>query len=295
LARWRRAGLSGFDLEIFDPLISCHAVPENDNSAMDMVIKRFGKIAACGRSVELVHHPRKPSGGETGIADARGASAVVTGARAVRVCNWMTAAEAARAGIADHRGYFRADNGKANYSAPSTTATWFRHQGVLVPNGDDVGVVQPWHFPGAFDGVTTDHMHRVRELTRDGEYRSDPRAAGWIGSVVADVLGLDIEAEGDRMRIKEVLKGWYAKGVLAKVERRGTGADRHVFDITGESDRASPPGTIPATARGRPRRRLCEFDSESLAGRSRRRACKLRRESGFRPSHIYRSTTRRPT
>jgi hypothetical protein len=39
------------------------------------------------------------------------------------------------------------------------------------------------------------------------------------------VLNLDADSEADVMRIKIILKEWYANGVLKKVERKGP--DRH--------------------------------------------------------------------
>jgi RecA-family ATPase len=198
---------------ILDPFVSVHQCPENDNSAIDAIVKRLGRTAAgWPKSVELVHH-------------ARGASAVFDGVRSLRMLNRMTDAEALRAKVDNHRSYFRADSGKANYAAAAAESQWFRHQSVLLPNGDDVGVVVPWHMPGAFDGVTTAHMQSVRTHARSGKYRADPRSPDWIGGAIADVLDLDVEAEGDVKRIKIILKAWYAEGVLKKVEKRGT--DRH--------------------------------------------------------------------
>jgi hypothetical protein len=44
--------------------------------------------------------------------------------------------------------YFRIDRAKANYSGPAKTATWRQFVNVDLPNGDGVGVVTPWLFPG---------------------------------------------------------------------------------------------------------------------------------------------------
>jgi hypothetical protein len=222
--------VSDYNVIIIDPFISCHDVRENDNTAIDAVVKCFARIATTYVSVMLVHHVRKPAQGntgESGLADTRGATAFVNAVRMARVLNRMTESEAARAGIAedDRWRYFRADNGKANYAPPDGGASWYQHRGVLLPNGDNVGVVLPWRFPGAFDGVTPAHMERVRDMARDGNYRSDPRSPEWIGNAVAEVL--DIDPEADKGRIKELLKTWFANGALRKVERRGP--DRHTF------------------------------------------------------------------
>lgn len=41
----------------------------------------------------------------------------------------------------------RVDRAKGNYS-PAAAATWRQFINVSLPNGDDVGVVAPWNFPG---------------------------------------------------------------------------------------------------------------------------------------------------
>jgi hypothetical protein len=218
------------DVIMLDPFVSVHQCPENDNNLIDAVVKRFGRIASSrGMSIELVHHARKPAHGgsvEITAADARGASGFGDGVRSLRVLNRMTQNDALRAKVENRRNYFRADGEKGNYAAASSDSQWFRHLSVPLPNGDDVGVVVPWHFPGAFDGVTPAHMQQVRDLARGGEYRADPRSPEWIGQAVAEVLDLDADTEADSKRIKTILKEWYAKGVLKKVERQDDA--RHV-------------------------------------------------------------------
>jgi RecA-family ATPase len=50
---------------IFDPFVSCHRVSENDNNAMDRVVKLWAQIAdQTGCAVELVHHARKTGGND---------------------------------------------------------------------------------------------------------------------------------------------------------------------------------------------------------------------------------------
>jgi AAA domain len=223
---------SDFDVIILDPFVSLHQCPENDNSMIDAIVKRLGRIAATPRvkAIELVHHARKPAQGgnvEINAADARGASALGDGVRSLRMLNRMTSNEATRAKVDNPRNYFRVDNGKSNYAEPSDGSIWYRHQSIILPNGDDVGIVVSWHFPGAFDGVTAAHMHQVRGLAGSGKYRADHRSPDWIGHAVADVLDLDADDDGERKRIRTVLKEWFSKGVLKKVERKG--ADRHSF------------------------------------------------------------------
>ena len=51
------------DVLVIDPFVSCHELPENDNTAQDMVVKEWGKVAERGNcAVHLVDHTRKMSG-----------------------------------------------------------------------------------------------------------------------------------------------------------------------------------------------------------------------------------------
>jgi len=62
------------DVVIIDPFVSSHRVTENDNPAIDLVAKQWGKIAdRTNTAIELVHHTRKTNGAETTVEDARGA------------------------------------------------------------------------------------------------------------------------------------------------------------------------------------------------------------------------------
>ena len=143
------------DVVIFDPLVAMHGVAENDNVRMSEVIHIFGDIAAkCDCAIDLCHHTRKPSAGieekEFNSDDSRGASAVRAAVRASRVFNRMSKAEAEKAGLSeeDRVFYIRIDRGKANYLPPATKATWFHLQSVELLNGEQVGTIAPWEFPG---------------------------------------------------------------------------------------------------------------------------------------------------
>jgi RecA-family ATPase len=225
------------DAIILDPFVSIHQCAENDNSMIDAIVKRLGKTASSRpiKAIEVVHHARKPAQGgnpEIGSADARGASALSDGVRSLRMLNRMTEREATQAKVGNARNYFRVDNGKANYAAPSESSAWFQHKSIALPNGDDVGIVLPWHFPGAFEGITADHMRRVRERARRGSYRADSRAGEWIGKAVAEVL--DLDPEDDFKRIGIILKRWYKNGVLRKVERQDETRHRFMFVEPGD-------------------------------------------------------------
>jgi hypothetical protein len=85
--------------------------------------------------------------------------------------------------------------------------------------GEYTPVITSWTYPSAFDGVTPAHMHRVRDMAANGNYRKSDQAKGWIGYAVAEVLGLDPSDEADKKQIKAILKKWFADGVLDTKER----------------------------------------------------------------------------
>ena len=219
---------SEFDVMIVDPFVSAHRVGENDNMAVDAVAKTFGRIAgAANCAVELIHHVRKTGGAEITAEDGRGASALVAAARSVRVLNPMSKDEGERAGVgAEHRFYFRADTGKANLAPPSTKATWFRLGSIPLGNGsggaiddqDYVGVVTPWQWPDALEGVSTADLRAVQAAVGKGRWRENAQAKDWAGVAVATVLKLDPKDKADKAKISALLKTWIANGMLTTVE-----------------------------------------------------------------------------
>ena len=230
----RAFDMLGYHVLIVDPLVGAHGVAENDNTAIDVVMKQFSQIAAGeGMAVEVVHHVRKPVQGgqvEAGVSDTRGASAAVNAARSVRILNAMSEAEAHQGRVADRRGYFRATDGKANYG-PLGGAEWYRLVPVDLPNGDSVATVEAWKMPGVFEGVTTADLMRVRVMAGEGDYRSDPQSDDWIGKAVAEVL--DLDAVEDKKRIKALLKKWIDNGVLAVEQRPDATRRERAFVVPG--------------------------------------------------------------
>lgn len=207
------------DVLTLDPFVSSHAISENDNRAIDLVAKEWSRIAdTCNCSINLVHHVRKQNGTEVTAESSRGAVSLIGAARSVIVYNRMSKEEGERAGIEpDKRGfYFRTQNDKANL-APAEAADWHRMNNVDLDNGDSVGVACPWEWPNAFEGVSTWQLKQVQARVADGNYRKDSQAADWVGSVVADVCGLDLQR--DKPRIKEIVKQWVETDMLRYVEK----------------------------------------------------------------------------
>jgi hypothetical protein len=76
-------------------------------------------------------------------------AAITDAVRAARVLNRMNEKDAESAGCSeiDRLSRFRVDRAKGNYSKASA-ATWRQFVSVPLANGDEVGVVAPWDYPG---------------------------------------------------------------------------------------------------------------------------------------------------
>ena len=217
------------DVLIIDPLVSSHRVPESDNMAMDLVAKTWGRITeACDIAVELVHHPRKTGGQEVTVEDSRGAGALVSATRSARVLNQMSEEEARSAGVSANRrfAYFRSDIGVPNLAAHPDHSTWFRFISVDLENGgpdeglgDSVGVVTPWKWPNALEGVTPQQVLQVQQQVAAGIWRENPQAEDWVGRAVAEVLDLDVEDDAARARIRSLLKTWRDNSLLEVAQK----------------------------------------------------------------------------
>ena len=181
----------------FDPLVTLHAVSEGSPGQMDAVVRIFSKIAETQNcAIDLSHHTRKspPGAGpaDLDIDDVRGVKAITDAMRAVRILNYMSKQDAENAGLLEMERtiHFRIDRGKANYSPPAKTATWRKFVNVDLPNGDAVGVIVPWLFPGQ-DGTPSPEKMEVerkaehvflevlRRLTLAGRFvgEAGPKAA----------------------------------------------------------------------------------------------------------------------
>lgn len=208
------------DLMIVDPFVASHRVIENDNPAIELVAAAWAEIAdVTGCAIELVHHARKTgSGAEITVDDGRGGSALLAKVRSARVLNAMTEDEAARAGVEKRRAYFRVTNGKANLAPPAEGLDWYRLESVELGNGDSVGVVTPWEWPNALDGVSVSDLRKAQAAVADGRWRENPQAKDWVGIPIAKALGLDLTKKADRSKVSGALKIWTATGMFIVVE-----------------------------------------------------------------------------
>jgi len=225
----------GIDVLVLDPFVSIHSVPENDNGAIDAIVKRLGIVAdRCNCAIELVHHVRKPGGGSnarTDIHDARGAGALTAGVRSGRVLNVMSEEEATEAKIAsaDRFSYFNVDMGKANLAKRDGRAVWRKLVSVPLGNaselrpGDMVGVVDKYEPPKSMtanlwpdnaaelDQRIAEDNQTLRYWTGSGQVPGD-----WFGFAVARVMGID-EVE-HRKEIRNMISRWIRSEILVLKE-----------------------------------------------------------------------------
>lgn len=216
------------DVLIVDPFVAAHNVPENDNGAINAIVRAFARIAEYGDcAVELVHHIRKPGAGivaDTDVNDARGASALIGGVRSARVLNVMSAEEADQLKIKNRFAYFRVDNGKANLAPRSDEAVWRHIASHDLGNFDDndesdqIGVVEKWESPGLFAGTPVDALTQAQRILSEGKHRYDQRADDWAGYALATMLDISISDDAGKRRIQKILDRWIDNEGLEKYQ-----------------------------------------------------------------------------
>ena len=228
---------------VLDPLVSIHRLPENDNTAIDLLVKHLNRIAERTMSaIEIVHHVRKGQAGqgEHTVEDGRGASALLAGVRSARVLNNMTKEEAEGLGLTSPRSYFRADNGKANLSPPPDRSDWFHLIGVDLGNGSDaspgdwIGVVTPWAWPDALSAVTVADLRAVQAAVAAGRFRANVQAKDWVGTAIATVLGKNLNDPAQKAGVRAMLKKWLETGALVQVTDKDEKGNERPFVEVGE-------------------------------------------------------------
>lgn len=219
------------DVFILDPFVSSHRMGENDNNAIDAIVKRLGKLAERANcAVEIVHHVRKPGGGskeQTDVNDARGASALIGGVRSARVLNVMSE-EIAEAipnfNIEDRFSYFSVTNGKANMSKRSSDAKWRHLHDHDLCNGpvgvsDHVGVVEHYALPEKAHALAS-LPHNAAMIAQRAVHdapmaaRYDTQSPDWVGHILGKKFGIDSVDKSGKATLLIAIKTWLQSGVL---------------------------------------------------------------------------------
>lgn len=230
------------DVVILDPFVSFHSVPENDNGAIDQVVKTLAGIAQrTNCCIEISHHVRKPFQGQQAMTvdDARGGGAIINAVRSGRVINRMSSVEAAHANIPenDRTTYIRIDKGKRNM-APPEAAIWFQIVGEHIKNNDYVQALKPWDFPKP-QRPTAEDVDWLRQTMANGKaYAVDSRTTEWewIIKPLASHYSRNYNDDKDLKWLKQMLACFVQDKVIRAVERRNKkGNDRQVYILCEEN------------------------------------------------------------
>ncbi|MGY4473751.1 hypothetical protein ACVILL_001165 [Bradyrhizobium sp. USDA 3364] len=234
----------GIDILILDPLVALHSIPENANSEMNAVMTRFKNLAATKLiALLLAHHDKKNIGGkgldDANQDDARGAGTITTPVRVVLnmrrlskkdTQTWRIPPDDAPHIIALSAG------AKSNYSARDVVPKLFRAHSVQAENGtdefaaDSTVALAVYNPPKREDvGIGDDATLTVLAALDGSEpVGSDTRHANWIGRLIADAAGWDIDAKHVRESIREIIANWTARGWITEAisEASGKGSER---------------------------------------------------------------------
>lgn len=222
----------GVDVLLVDPFVASHQVSENDNVAINAVMRQWVLLAErCNVAIELIHHTRKNGDGEVTVETSRGAKALTDATRDTRVINQMSEGEAAKFGIENRRLHFRTYSDKANLAPPAERSDWYMLENVTLANGalgadgDHVGVAARWEVPGPFDKVSKETVNSILTainlgvIDADGNQTGIPygesnrgRSKRWVGQVIIDHTGMEEE------EAKRAITAWLQTGVLVTEE-----------------------------------------------------------------------------
>lgn len=246
------------DVFIADPFVSAHRLGENDNNAIDALIKRLGRVAdKTNSAIEIVHHVRKPNASqtETDVNDARGASALIGGVRSARVLNVMSEEVAQAAGVSSdiRLRHFSVSDGKANMSPKAGEARWRFLESVNLENkteereSDNVGVVTYYELPK--EAKQTHDLSRAEDEMRlilstddtvrhwDGKGRGR-KPKNWLGHRILDAL--QIHGGEHDAAMQRLITGWIKEGTIV-TRAAWTDGNRHTFlTLPGASFQGSP-------------------------------------------------------
>lgn len=240
------------DALFIDPFVKSHAVSENDNMAIDVVVREWNRQAGMARiALELVHHSRKLNGGEVSIDDSRGASALVSGARAARALARMTEKQSRSLGrTRDYKSLFRFADVSNNMAPPPAgiDEMWlelisvdlrnglFGEDGSLIRKSDKVGVVTLSRTRGqVIEGEEatpqrTEQERRALAALASGDWKASPIARdSWAGAAIALAFDLDLENADQKAEAAAILSTWAKQGKVIRVSRTDKHRNTRIF------------------------------------------------------------------
>lgn len=213
------------DLMCIDPLKKAHSVPENDNSAMDIVITVMSDIANFKDvAVDAPYHANKGTAEPGDVNRGRGASSYKDGGRLIQTLSPMSKEDAERMGVTDEkerRLLRRIDDAKINLAPPGETI-WFKLVDVEIgnrtetyPRGDHVQTVEIWQPPDLWSGISTDLaitiLYEIDKGNSDGQpysnHHNAKERAAW--AVVQKYLPTRTDHQA-----REIVNAWIKSGAL---------------------------------------------------------------------------------
>lgn len=104
-------------------------------------------------------------------------------------------------------------------------------KGVL-NKGDEIGVVEAWSWPSRDDlaereakaraAVVADVpavvLNGIQTRLAAADYKASEQAKNWAGTVVAEILDIDLSDKAEKRRVKEMLTAWIGEGHLEIVD-----------------------------------------------------------------------------
>lgn len=229
------------DCIILDPLQDLSRSPET-NEVMRLLGGRLRKMASrCQLAIGLIHHTRKMQAGvKASIDDMRGGSALRGTARFNRLLVPMSEDDAVKAGLNDHRSHFQVGDIEGNLAPPSSDyAKWYEKISVIAENGESVGVITPWKWPDAFDGIGADAAIACRSAVMQAKDRprESEQANAWAGHLFGPILGLDSRDKSGKAKLKSIIRTWMETGVLAVESEYSTRDSREIkYIVAGPND-----------------------------------------------------------
>ena len=240
----------GFEVAVFDPLITVHQVNENGVEIRTVLRNVFARVANfTGCSIELPHHTRKlfPGVEEASADDARGSTEIKAAVRGMRMASLMTKAEAELYQISetDRLSYFKTYSAKANMTKRGNIF-WYQIVSHELPNGvpeqdipgESVGVVTRWEPPNALDPLTLytlDDKKFWYELAKNHDHRYDQRAQEWFGYKIAERLRLRARTHPEQKRqAAAILEALIEEGVLNLESATGDGGKKVMWVVPGK-------------------------------------------------------------
>ncbi|MEP1201006.1 AAA family ATPase [Tateyamaria sp.] len=212
-----------FDVVVLDPLQDFSHADET-NETFRLLGQRIRRMAQnVDVAVHIVHHARKMASGATpSLDDARGGSSLRGTSRFNRILVPMTESECTKAGVENHRSYFRIGESESTLAPPASIRNkWYEKIGVDIPNGQNVTVPVRWEWPDAFEGVSVEDAGLIYDFAGDlpeGDRRESSQSSEWFGRKVAEKLGIDVSHKAGKARVSLLLKTWLGSGVL-KIEK----------------------------------------------------------------------------